>query len=158
MANRQTIRNSQLGRFSTQMLEQLGAKRTVRNVNGAKTNTYSQGKGTESFFTPEAMQLAFTNGQSGSVDSDLYSVVYAYFEKVSKSKKTASTLAIVLIDAAKFQGLSPLTLIESAGNGKINLVEEIYPYINLLRGAGDQHEKVRSINNTNSPQSRGVRP
>tara|TARA_B100000929_G_scaffold284548_1_gene266964 strand:+ start:14114 stop:14590 length:477 start_codon:yes stop_codon:yes gene_type:complete len=158
MASRQTIRNSQLGRFSTQSLEQKGAKRTVRNVNGAKSNTYSQNKGGETFLSPDAIRLAFTNTESGSVDPDLFSVVFCYFEKVSKSKKTASTMALVLIDAAKFQGINPLTLLETAKSGKLNLVETIYPYINLLRGAGDQHERVRSISNSNSPKARGVQP
>lgn len=158
MADRQTIKNSQLGRFSTQSLEQLGAKRKVRNVNGAKANTYSQGSGSEQFLSPDAVRLAYTNLQSGSVDPNLYNVVFCYFQKVSGSKKTASTMAIVLIDAAKFQGISPLSLIESAREGKINLVESIYPYINLLRGPGDQHERVRPIENRFSLKSRGVRP
>ena len=158
MANRQTIKNSQLGRFSTQALEQFGAKRKVRNVNGAKSNIYSQNKGGESFLSPDAVRLAFTNLQSGSVDPNLYNVVFSYFMNVSKSKKTASTMTIVLIDAAKFQGVSPLSLIEGAQEGKVNLIEEIYPYINLLRGPGDQHEKVSQIQNRFSLKSRGVRP
>lgn len=158
MASRQTIQNAQLGRFSTQMLEQLGAKRQVRNVGGARANTYSQAKGGEQFLSPDAVRLAFTNLQSGSVKGNLYNVVYSYFEKVSGSKATASTMAIVLIDAAKIQGISPLRLIEAAGSGRINLVESIYPYINLLRGPGDQHERVRSINNRQSISGRGVQP
>lgn len=158
MASRQTIKNSQLGRFSTQMLEQLGAQRKVRNVNGAKANVYDQKQGSESFLSPDAVRLAFTNTSSGSVKPVLFDVVFSYFQKVSGSAKTAETLAIVLIDAAKFQGVSPLTLIESARAGKVNLVESIYPYINLLRGAGDQHERIRGIDNKNSIKNRGVRP
>jgi hypothetical protein len=158
MASRQTIKNSQLGRFSTQILEQKGAERTVRNVNGARANVYSGATGGETFLSPDAIRLAFTNTTGGSVNDDLFNVVFCYFEKISKSKQTASTLAVILIDAAKIQGVSPLNLIQAANQGKVNLVESIYPYINLLRGAGDQHERVRSINNNASPKSRGVQP
>jgi len=158
MASRQTIQNSQLGRFSTQMLEQKGAKRTVTTTNGVKANVYSQKSGSEQFLSPTAVKLSFTGTQAGSVSGDLFNAVFSYFLKVSRSKKTASTMAIVLIDAAKFQGVSPLTLIEAASANKINLVESIYPYINLLRGPGDQHERVRSIDNKDSVKSRGVQP
>jgi hypothetical protein len=158
MASRQTIQNAQLGRFSTQMLEQLGTKRKVRNINGARHNAYSQAAGGEQFLSPSAVRLAFTNLQSGSVKGNLYNAIYSYFEKVSGSKKTASTMAIVLIDAAKLQGISPLLLVESASAGRINLVESIYPYMNLLRGPGDQHERVKSIVNRQSVNGRGVQP
>jgi hypothetical protein len=140
------------------MLNQRGAKRTVRNVGGTKANVYNQDSGSEQFLSPDAVQSSFTDLQSGSVKSNIYNAVYSYFEKVTKSKKTASTLAILLIDAAKFQGVSPLSLVESATAGKVNLVESIYPYINLLRDPGDQHERVRTINNRASIKSRGVQP
>lgn len=157
MANKETSSaTSSVGRFSSQLLGQFGAQKSVKQENGVAANTYKYAKGNEAFPSPGSIALSAGNYESGSLHANTYTAVHAYFESRGASSANAAAMASIIIDTAKISNVSPMSLLDYSSK-TTNLSDTAYFYINNLRTLSDQQSKVSDVNNRKSLKSRSIR-
>jgi hypothetical protein len=70
----------------------------------------------------------------------------------------AETMALVVIDIAKINNISPFTLIEKIeSNSQIRFADDAYSAFNILRDPSHQVGTISDINNNNSFRSKEIR-
>jgi hypothetical protein len=148
-----------IGRFSSQMLTNLGTQRTVKTVNGIPTNTFKYSNGTTVF--PSAgniLQSDLGGGVIGNYKPSAFDSTKCYFLSRGAGKMYADAMAGLVIDMASQLGISPQKLLEqiSAG-GMIEFSADAYRAFNNLRDPGNQVGTVTSVNNRYSLQARAIR-
>jgi hypothetical protein len=143
-------------RFSNTILQQSGARKRVRNIQGAFRNTFASSKGTEFFPAAAAVELQDAQLVRGALPENTYTAVFGYFQSRGASTTNAATLATLIIDSARLQGVSPIELLESIP-GNTALAPSTYPNLNIIRNVGEQQELVSNVNNSQSLKSRSIR-
>jgi hypothetical protein len=152
------IESVNIGRFSTTLLNQSGARKVVRNVGGSQTTTYSLRKGTESFPSAPAIDLNNVGLVSGAYNENTYTAVLGYFLSRGATKSNASSMAALVIDSAKLNGTTPMQLLSYLPtDNKTLLAPETYPQLNILRDVSNQQELVSNIRNSKSFKSSSIK-
>lgn len=153
------IESANIGRFSSTLLNQSGARKVVRNVGGSQTTTYGLRKGTESFPSAPAVELNDDLSLvSGAYNENTYTAVLGYFLSRGATKSNASTMAALVIDSAKLYGTTPMKLLSHLpADNKTALTPDTYPQINILREVGNQQELVSNIRNSKSFKSSSIK-
>jgi hypothetical protein len=148
-----------MSRFSKDTLNNLGSSKQVKITNGVASVTYSNSTGMEPSLPADAGEvIADPTMLPGAINVHNYYALYGYLEGRSKSAVYASTMASVLLDAAKMKGIPAYTLIDSVKRGDLASVAQFYPEINALRSPSDQQEITSNINNSNSIKFRNINP
>ena len=140
-----------VGRFSSQLLAQRGASRDLKLIDGRMSNVFSNSKGGE--YYPSVDSVTSSSSFSlftGSVDSNTFWAVKAYFSGRGMSETQANTMTLLVIDVSKVLKISPVALIEQTGVGKISFSSETYRIFNNLRPPNSQTGTMSNVNNRNS--------
>ena len=149
-----------VGRFSSQLLNYHGAEKKVILSRGTIGNTFTNGTGSERAPSPENLALSESNLSGGAIDSSQYYPIRSYFLNRGVGLTNASTLALMVLDAAKMVGMSPRALLErelpSGTNVQFN--DDMVLAQNELRPLGNKIGFARDIINNNSVQARNIRP
>jgi len=148
-----------IGRFSSQMLTNLGTQRTVKILNGVPTNTFKYDTGSVTF--PSAgsvLQADLGGGVVGNYSSNTYNSTKCYFLSRGIGPLYADTMAGLAIDMATMTGVSTPALLEQTDSaGRVMFTENAYRAFNNLRDPGNQVGIVTSIDNRYSLQARQIR-
>lgn len=152
------ISKTNTGRFSTQLLEQHGAERKVQLQEGNFSNVYENGTGAETFSSPDTTVLGTSGLVPGAVNTNIFSAVYGYYQGRGIGTSQAKTLALLTIDSAKLQGVSPISLLEGISSGKVKFSNETIAAMNQLRSPSSQTARATNINNRQSNISASVKP
>lgn len=146
-----------VGRFSSGLLNQFGAQRKTALSNGAIVNKFSNSQGNE--FSPNVESRMLTDKEltTGAVNENTYTAVQAYFESRGASLANSATMASITIDTAKLIGISPMLLLEYTDNNEVVLSGDAYSSLNELRSASDQNQLVSDVNNRKSLKARSIR-
>ena len=151
------VKSSQdIGRYSTDAIRQLGAKRKVITANGRRKNFFDSRKGGEKFYSPENVILNDNRVKIESYPEVKFFVVKAYFQKRGSSDSNAETLAMLIFDIARLEKVDPLVLLESLPSGKVGLSDIAYLSMNVLRPVDSQHQKVSDVNNRKSLKAKNI--
>jgi len=146
-----------LGRFSSTMLQQAGAQRSVKALGGADTTVYRFRRGDENFPTPDGLVLDDKDVATGSVPENTFNVLTAYFQGRGAPRSNAATMAALVIDTGKLENSSPIFMVENVFSTNTFIDPVTYVSLNVLRSVGDQQEIVSTINNRKSLKSRSIK-
>lgn len=148
-----------IGRFSSQILTNLGTQRTVKTVNGNPTNTFKYSNGPTVFPSAGSVsQSAVGGGVVGSYSLSAFDSTKCYFLSRGAGAMYAEAMAGLAIDMASMIGISPQALLEQSDtNGKLLFTENAYRAFNNLRDPGNQVGTVTSVDNKYSLQARAIR-
>lgn len=148
-----------IGRFSSQMLTNLGTQRTVKTVNGNPTNTFKYSSGPTVF--PSAGSIAQSDlggGVVGNYALSAFDSTKCYFLSRGAGVMYAEAMAGLAIDMASMMGISPQALLEQTEtNGKLMFTANAYRAFNNLRDPGNQVGTTTSVDNRYSLQARAIR-
>lgn len=148
-----------IGRFSSQMLTQLGTQRTVKIINGVPTNTFKYASGTPVF--PSAgslLQSDLGGGVVGNYSGNTYDSTKCYFLSRGVGPLYADTMTGLAIDMAAQLGITPQEMLEQvSADGKLMFAPNSYRALNNLRDPGNQVGTVTSTENRYSLQARQIR-
>lgn len=145
-------------RFSGDALKRNGSKLVVRNQYGRAVPTFSGSQGNDIKSNIESTELLIDRDvQVGALPNTFYQRIFAHFEGISGSSTYASTMAMVIIDAARSLGQNPMTVLDHVKSNSVD-VATVYPEINKLRGPGDQEERTSPVINDNSIRYRNINP
>lgn len=96
--------------------------------NGGYTTNYAPEKGTPA----EISKLIGEATVPASVKPIEFNVIKAYYERKGASKKNATTLALLTIDAARINGVSPMSLTSAFDDTDVALDDFILYTLNKL--------------------------
>jgi len=148
-----------IGRFSSQMLTNLGTQKTVKIVNGVPTNTFKYASGNTVF--PSAgsvLQSDLGGGVVGNYSGNSYDSTKCYFLSRGVGPLYADTMTGLAIDMAAQLGISTQALLESVNSsGQLLFSENAYRAFNNLRDPGNQVGIVTTASNQYSLQARQIR-
>ena len=147
----------QVGRFSTQLLEQFGAQNSVANAGGSRTNTFKNSNGSEHFANPSAVNLSSGKLTPGAFSNNVFSAVRAYFESRGASGPNADAMASIAMDVARLNGVSPISLLDYNTTGKAAYNTLIMNYINRFRPNSQPQEVFADTQNKDSLRARQIR-
>jgi hypothetical protein len=147
-----------VGRFSSQMLTQLGAQRLVQNVTGQYVNTYKYSNGNTTFIEPGALQQSNLGALVvGNFAPTTYDNTKSFFLSRGASTAYADTMAALAIDMASILQISVQQLLENAElTGQLLLTDVAYSAFNTLRDPGNQVGSIKSVSNRSSYKSREI--
>jgi hypothetical protein len=148
-----------IGRFSSQMLTNLGTQRTVKVINGAPTNTFKYDTGSVTFPSPgSTLQADLGGGVVGNYSSNTYNSTRCYFLSRGTGPLYADTMTGLAIDMATMTGISTPALLEQTDSmERLLFTENAYRAFNNLRDPGNQVGIVTSVDNRYSLQARQIR-
>lgn len=145
-----------VGRFSSTLLGQFGARRNVNQVEGVAGNVFSLSRGNESYPSPDSIALSAGNFSSGALSENTYTAIQAFYESRGASLANASAMASVTMDSAKMMGVHPMSLLDY-NSSNTALSRDAYSNLNDLRTVSDQQHLVSDVNNRKSLKSRSIR-
>jgi hypothetical protein len=137
------------------MLRQAGAQKRITNTNGSVNNTYTNSNGTEYYPQPDNIALGGIPLTAGAFSENTYTAVYGFFQSRGASTSNAAVMASITMDVARMENVSPWSIIE-ASKSQLNINLAYYTSLNVLRGAGDQQQRMTNINNAKSLVSRSI--
>jgi hypothetical protein len=144
-------------RFSTEFLEQLGARRNTVSVDGTFVNTFQDRTGVEQALNAAATALSNNKLRPATLNIEEFLVAKCFYENRGLSETTATTMAVISLDAAKIQGMSVMKFLEPMRqNGSLSF--ESIVAANLLRPASSQQTFLVEKSNKKSPKARNVIP
>ena len=147
---------AELGRFSSQLLNQGGAQLKVKHLNDKAVNTFAQARGGEIAPPADSVTAALGSiGKIGGVNRNEFYALEAHFEKLGASKSNAQTMALITIDAARSAGKAPFTLLDDTTR-QTSFKSDMYKYVNKFRNPGDIQNKVTNVNNLKSLKARDI--
>lgn len=148
-----------LGRFSSQILTNLGTQRTVKSVTGTPQNTFKYNDGKTVFPNPSSIQQSMLGaGVSGSYPADWYNNTRSYFLGRGATVMYAEAMTGLVIDMADSLGITPQAILEKEDiTKKLILSPNAYRSFNMLRDPGNQVGVVTSVNNRYSLKAREIR-
>jgi hypothetical protein len=137
-----------VNRVSTSLVSYLGAEVSARNTRGGLRNTIKSGQGNEILAPADPGRASNKNLVNASVKIADFDAAKGYFESRGAAPLAAKAMALVLVDVAKAQGVSTMSLLDGSDKQKIKLIEaEAYNYINQLRETTTQLSGSKPTNN-----------
>lgn len=148
----------QVGRFSTQLLQQSGAQKEVRTADGAVVNQYANARGSEVFADPGSVNLSPGKFTKSAYSINTFTAVRSYFESRGASSANADTMAALTMDVARSSGQHPISLLDYNSKGSTSFNAEIMNYLNRYRPNGQQQDVYEDTSNKrDSIKSRLIR-
>lgn len=144
-----------VNRVSTSLVSYLGAEVSARQTRGSLRNVVKSGQGNEILQPADPERANNLNLVSASVKVSDFDAARGYFESRGAAPLAAKAMALVMVDAAKAQGVSTMSLLDGSDKQKIKLIEaEAYNYINQLREGTTQLSGSKPTNNRTSVRAR----
>ncbi|MHA1289547.1 MAG: hypothetical protein ACTSPB_19345 [Candidatus Thorarchaeota archaeon] len=142
-------------RISTNLVRYLGADVAARQNNGKLVNVVKDGQGSE-IVRPADVQRTFdTNLVSASINIAEFDAAQGYLQQRGAEPLAAKTMAVVMVDAARAQGVSVMSLLEGSNTATLSLLEaNTYKFINQLRDGTSQLAASKGVDNRTSVRSR----
>ena len=143
----------------TQLIQFLGAEITARNRGGALHNVVKNGLGGERTQQADSQRVgrnaSTADFEAGSINIGDYEAALVYMEAHGAEPLAAKAMALVMLDAAKAQGVGVMSLLKTTSTQEVALVtNEAYKYINQLRDISSQLSGSGTIDNSKSYRSR----
>ena len=143
-----------VNRTSTSLVRFLGAEVSARKTNGSLANNVKGGLGGEVAQPADTQRLA-NNLTPASIKISDYQAALMHMQKQGVAPNAAKAMAMVMVDAARAQGVGVMSLIETNNTTKMALVSSTtYTYMNQLRDGSSQLGGSQSIDNSKSLRSR----
>ena len=143
-----------VNRTSTSLVRFLGAEVSARQTNGKLSNNVKNGLGGERT-QPADQQRTANTLEPEAINIAEYQAAFAHMQGAGAAPLAAKAMAVVMVDAAKAQGVGVMSLIDSASPTEVALVSNTaYTYINQLRDGSSQLGASQAIDNTKSLRSR----
>lgn len=142
---------STMGRFSSQMLSYLGAQRS-------STGAIKYHIDDSPIYPRSTVPFENRGRVPGSYSPTTYNTTRCFFLSRGASDVYADTMSALAVDTASLMGIPVhefLQLVEQSG--RLTLTPEASQAINMLRDPGNQLDRVKSVNNRTSFQSRQIR-
>jgi len=141
-------------RLSSKIASFLGVDAQLRKEGNSFYNEFKNGSGNEQ--TLPATTFLLSAGVPASVETTTYNVIKSFFSSKGVSEKYSKVLALLIIDAAKFQNISPMQLIGSFNKTDIFLTDDVMYAINLLN-ENALLTKIKEKSNSLSLKSQYIR-
>jgi len=152
------ISSLEVGRFSTQLLQQGGAQKEIRFADGKIVNQYANARGSERFADPSAVNMSSGKFEKGAYSNNVFSAVRGYFESRGASKSNADVMASLTMDVARTTGRSPIELLDYNSTGSTSFNSEIMNFLNRYRPRSQQQDIYENTSNAvDSLKSRTIR-
>jgi len=143
-----------INRQSTSLVRFLGAEVSARQSNGKLANNVVSGLGGERTLPADFQRTANTL-EPDSIKIADYQAALGHMQGLGAEPLTAKAMAMVMVDAAKAQGVSVMSLIDTTSTEEMVLVSKTaYTYINQLRDGSSQLGASEDIDNGESLRSR----
>ena len=143
-----------VNRQSTSLVRFLGAEVSARQTNGKLANNVVNGLGGERT-QPADFQRTVNTLEPDSIKIADFQAALGHMQGLGAEPLAAKTMAVVLVDSAKAQGVGVMSLIDSASTEELSLVSNTaYTYINQLRDGSSQLGASQDIDNSESLRSR----
>lgn len=148
-------------RVSTSLVQFLGAEVSARRTGGKLANVVKGGVGGERFPDASSQRVGISAGASdiepGSIQISEYESALVYMQRNGAAPLAAKAMAVVMVDTAKAQGVSVMSLFNDTGSQEVALNNNAaYTYINQLRDGSSQLGGSEAINNANSLRARYI--
>ena len=142
-------------RVSTQLVQFLGAEITARNTAGKLVNVVKDGLGGERTRQADSQRAGETNVEPASINISDFGAALAHMQRNGAEPLAAKAMAVVMVDAAKAQGVGVMALLKDTDAQEISLVNNTaYKFINQLRDGSSQLSGSEAIDNSKSLRSR----
>lgn len=143
-----------VNRQSTSLVRFLGAEVSARQTNGKLANNVKNGLGGERTLPADQQRTANTL-EPDSIKIADYQAALGHMQTLGAEPLTAKAMAMVMVDAAKAQGVGVMSLIDSSTTTEMALISNTaYTYINQLRDTSSQLGASEDIDNSKSLRSR----
>lgn len=143
-----------VNRQSTSLVRFLGAEVSARQTNGKLANNVKNGLGGERTLPADQQRTANTL-EPDSIKIADYQAALSHMQNLGAEPLTAKGMAMVMVDAAKAQSVSVMSLIDSSSTTEMALISNTaYTYINQLRDTSSQLGASEDIDNSKSLRSR----
>jgi hypothetical protein len=148
-----------VNRVSTSLVRFFGAGVKAQQAGGKLSNLVSDGQGGETPMAADVQRFLTKGLTPASVNIHDYQSALGHLERLGASPLAAKAMALVFVDAAKAQGVSVMSLIESTNSSQLSLLSaETYKYINQLRDSTNQLSGSVAVDNSLSLRSRYLIP
>jgi len=97
--------------------------------------TFGGGDGTQQATTPALAKLLEGATVPAYVDPITYGVIKSYFLSKGSTDRNAIAMALLIIDSAKLQGKSSMSLLQEFKSSNVSLSETVLYTINILSGS-----------------------
>ncbi len=142
-------------RASTQLVQFLGAEITARNTAGKLANVVKDGLGGERTRDASSQRAGTEDVEPASINIADFQAALAHMQQNGAEPLAAKTMAVVMVDAAKAQGVGVMSLLKNTSAQEVALVsQEAYRFINQLRDISSQLSGSKAIDNSKSLRSR----
>jgi hypothetical protein len=118
-------------------------------------NTFTNGDGSQ--FTTSADSFLLDATVPASIKSIDFGVVKSYFTTRGSSEKYATAVTLLLLDAAKIQGISPVSLLQNIDKSSISINDSIAYIMNLLDESTSRLTTAKLKSNNLSFKSQYIR-
>lgn len=144
-----------INRVSTELVRYLGAEVSARNINGKLANVVSRGQGNEIIRPADSQRMLSTSLSPASTKIADFDAALGYFENRGATPLAARTMALVMVDAAKAQGLNVMSILNNSNQATVELTEaKTFNYINQLRDGSSQLSTSKITDNKKSMRAR----
>ena len=142
-------------RISTNLVRYLGADVSARKSNGKLSNLVKDGQGREIVQPADAQRTFNTNLVPASINVGEFDAAQGYLQQRGAEPLAAKAMAVVMVDAARAQGVSVMSLLEGSNTERLSLLEaNTYKFINQLRDGSSQLSASKGVDNRTSVRSR----
>ena len=142
-------------RSSTSLVRFLGAEVSARNTAGKLVNVVKDGLGGERTRDASSQRAGAENTEPASIKISDYEAALAHMQRNGAEPLAAKAMAVVIVDAARAQGVGVMSLLKDTVAQEMALVSEAaYIYINQLRDGSSQLSGSEAIDNAKSLRSR----
>ena len=144
-----------VNRTSTSLVRYLGAEVSARNNNGSLANVVQSGQGKEIVQPADSQRVFNSSLTPASVKIADFDAAFGYLQGKGATPLAAKAMALVIVDAAKAQGVSVMSILEQRNSNKLALLDaKTYNYINQLRDRSSQLSNSTTVDNKKSVRSR----
>jgi len=144
-----------VNRVSTSLIRYLGAEVSARNNNGSLSNLVKSGQGREIVQPADTERVFNSSLVPASVKISEFDAAFGYLQNKGAAPLAAKAMALVMVDAAKAQGVGVMSLLEQRDGNKLALLDaQTFNYINQLRDGSSQLSSSKTVDNRKSVRSR----
>ena len=142
-------------RTSTSLVRYLGAEVSARTSRGSLRNKVTAGQGREIVSPADSPRISNRNLAPASVKIADFDAAKGFFESRGAQPLAAKAMALVVVDAAKAQGVSAMSILDGSDTTSIKLLDsQTYNYINQLRDGTSQLSGSKPSDNRKSVRAR----
>lgn len=144
-------------RLSTQIINQLGARRNTVTYAGRLVNAFQDATGAEKFFNAANIALGESGLVSDSLNIEEFYVAKSFFVRHGVSDTVAISMAVLSLDTAKIMGVSVMKALQPL-NGTTQMVLSFETLVagNYLRPASSKQTYLVAKDNADSLRSRDI--